>query len=68
MSNSFRKTIRFNYEYDKEIIDKMKKYTDRSLSKLLRKFIRDGFNSMSDTLTQSNNEMSDKTIKWNFPK
>jgi len=78
--NSYRKTIRFNPEYDFDIIEKMKQYTDRNLSKLLRKFIRDGFKLESATLSALPNKKSDiinqekkletkKEIpKWNFPK
>lgn len=68
-----RISLRLNSEYDDELIKKLELYKDnRNLSKLLRKFIREGFNSMSDALTQSKEKISDKTekvIKWpEFPK
>ena len=80
--SSYRKTIRFNPEYDFDIIEKMKQYTDRNLSKLLRKFIRDGFklesaalsatlsNKKSDieTETKKKIEIEKEIPKWNFPK
>jgi len=55
---NYRVSIRFNSEYDQNLIDKMKQYNNRNLSKVLRAIIREGFNNLSKS----------KIEKWNFPK
>ena len=59
---NYRVSIRFNSEYDQNLIDKMKQYNNRNLSKVLRAIIREGFNNLSKSNQQS------KIEKWNFPK
>ena len=58
---NYRVSIRFNSEYDQNLIDKMKQYNNRNLSKVLRAIIREGFNNLSKSNQQSRIE------KWNFP-
>lgn len=81
MGNSYRITIRFNPEYDKEIINKLQQYKDRNLSKILRKIIRENLENcnncnlaapLSDIPADINytpelQTKQDKVIKWNIP-
>ena len=58
---SHRVSIRFNPEYDQDLINKMKQYNNRNLSKILRAMIREGFNKLNQ------NQNQPKIEKWNFP-
>lgn len=81
MGDTYRVSIRFNPEYDKTIIETMKTYSSRNLSRELRKIIRENLKSPEKAYALSDNKkeqknMSDKladkkettTVKWNFPK
>lgn len=63
MGKSYRKTIRFNPEYDESIIKIMEQYKDRNLSQILRKIIRDALLSDNQTNNASDMEKVDINIK-----
>ena len=81
MGNSYRITIRFNPEYDKEIINKLEQYKNRNLSKILRKLIRENIKNLENcNLTAPLSDIpadinyipeiqtkQEKVLKWNIP-
>lgn len=70
---SFRINIRWNPEYDQEVINKLKAYSNRNLSKVLRKIIREHLTYPDNASSALSDKKVDKinkneTVKWNFPK
>ena len=74
MGRSYRVTVRFNPEYDDEVIKLLEQYKDRNLSKVLREIIRNNLLSapLSAKMSDTNHApeiqtKQDKVIKWNIP-
>jgi len=72
VGKSYRVTIRFNPEYDQEVIDILECLTDRTKSKMLRSIIRENISVevVSDkniNISPSNNIIA-KPIVWKIPK
>jgi len=76
VGKSYRVTIRFNPEYDQEVIDILECLTDRTKSKMLRFIIRENINSIKSVevlsdkninISPSNNIIA-KPIVWKIPK
>lgn len=77
MGNSFRVSFRLNPEYDQELIEKIKSYSRRNISKTLRKILREHlqyynqsntlFVEKSDITIKENKKKKEKVVKWNFP-
>jgi hypothetical protein len=77
MDKNFRISIRFNSEYDYDVIKKLKSYNDRDRSKILRKIIREHLeynvadnndDKMADNLADKIEIKKEKIVTWNFPK
>ena len=73
-----RISFRLNAEYDQELINRVKSYSNRNLSKTLRKIIREHLQyatlsnelsaPLSDTKNKEKQETKKEIPKWNFPK
>jgi len=73
-----RISFRLNPEYDQELINRVKSYSNRNLSRILRKILREHLqyatlsNGSSAPLSEEKNKVIEETKKeipkWNFPK
>lgn len=69
-----RISFRLNPEYDQELINRVKSYSNRNLSKILREHLQYATlsNKSSAPLSDVNNKEKQETKmeipKWNFPK
>ena len=77
MDKNFRISIRFNSEYDYDVIKKLKSYNDRDRSRILRKIIREHLkynladnnnDNMADNLADKIEEKKERVVTWKFPK
>jgi hypothetical protein len=77
MDNNYRISIRFNSEYDYDVIKKLKSYNNRDLSRILRKIIREHLeynmadnndDKMTDNLADKIEEKKERVVTWKFPK
>jgi len=69
VGKSYRVTIRFNPEYDQEVINILECLTDRNKSKILRSIIRENIKVLSDkNINISPSNITTKPIVWKIPK